>query len=419
MKSTLLFAGVLLSAFSQAQLFCESSFESNATPSYSTTYTIPGYSLAGVLGGQGSGTYEKAWTATSISSFAGTMFQVSSADARTGTQSVRFDSLNYLATADWSQKTTTYHIDGTLDGANSGVVISQVWVKQTSSDPSRIGAGISVGAAPNPPLNTLSPEFAGLFFGGDRKIYLRTAQTTTLGAQLKQSTLPVQPLNTWVQLMLVSVPSTRFSTAYVNGVAAFPGTGVTAPVTTLQNIGQANLWAYAFGTAATSLGVPSGGGYNDVFYDDFQFERVEFNTVRGRADLQDFVGNPQTIEAMVEIRTSPLVPTEGTLVSLTRYSEWTSFANTPGTYSVWVKPFHFLAKRFDNTQIDSIGTYFVNGSFVNGDVDNDNEVGSSDFDEVVAQFGEVGNPADLDGDDEVGASDFDIVVRNFGMSGDI
>jgi len=54
-----------------------------------------------------------------------------------------------------------------------------------------------------------------------------------------------------------------------------------------------------------------------------------------------------------------------------------------------------------------------------GDVDSDDEVGSTDFDIVVSNFGN--SPAtyaegDVDGDGEVGSTDFDIVVANFGRS---
>ncbi|MBN8691086.1 MAG: hypothetical protein J0L72_09915 [Armatimonadetes bacterium] len=61
---------------------------------------------------------------------------------------------------------------------------------------------------------------------------------------------------------------------------------------------------------------------------------------------------------------------------------------------------------------------------IGGDIDGDNEIGSSDYDAVIAAFGaRYGNPrfnpvADIDRDGEVGSSDFDVVVTNFGLSGD-
>jgi len=52
------------------------------------------------------------------------------------------------------------------------------------------------------------------------------------------------------------------------------------------------------------------------------------------------------------------------------------------------------------------------------DVDGDGEVGSTDFDLVVSQFGNGGSdmPEDVDGDGEVGSTDFDLVVSQFGRS---
>lgn len=54
-----------------------------------------------------------------------------------------------------------------------------------------------------------------------------------------------------------------------------------------------------------------------------------------------------------------------------------------------------------------------------GDVDGDDEIGSTDFDIIVANFGN--SPAtyaegDVDGDGEVGSTDFDIVVADFGRA---
>lgn len=62
---------------------------------------------------------------------------------------------------------------------------------------------------------------------------------------------------------------------------------------------------------------------------------------------------------------------------------------------------------------------------VNGDVDGDHEIGSTDFDIVVANFGQsstnVNNlvPGDIDRDLEVGSSDFDCIVANYGLSDEL
>ena len=93
-----------------------------------------------------------------------------------------------------------------------------------------------------------------------------------------------------------------------------------------------------------------------------------------------------------------------------------------GPFEVSISSRPFLTKKFalNNSSTVSLG----NVTLVNGDVNGDNEIGASDFDQIVAKFGlSVGDSlysayADLDGDGEIGSTDFDIVVGNFGQSGD-
>jgi hypothetical protein len=63
----------------------------------------------------------------------------------------------------------------------------------------------------------------------------------------------------------------------------------------------------------------------------------------------------------------------------------------------------------------------VTTTLLNGDVDQDTEVGPGDFEAVVSAFGApYDDPAyvaaaDLDKDGEVGPADFELVVNNFGL----
>jgi len=82
-----------------------------------------------------------------------------------------------------------------------------------------------------------------------------------------------------------------------------------------------------------------------------------------------------------------------------------------GTVTLKFKGGTFLSKTITFTGGSNITGQ--NASCKNGDIDQDGEVGSIDFDTVIAQFGDTGS-ADCDNDGEVGASDFDIVVANFG-----
>jgi hypothetical protein len=83
-----------------------------------------------------------------------------------------------------------------------------------------------------------------------------------------------------------------------------------------------------------------------------------------------------------------------------------------GAYTLSFDGGTFLKSTFDVTL--SGGSLTQEVSLRNGDIDNDTEVGPSDFEAVVGQFGAPGD-ADVDNDGEVGPSDFEIVIANFGL----
>ncbi|MBN8689538.1 MAG: hypothetical protein J0L72_01960 [Armatimonadetes bacterium] len=118
--------------------------------------------------------------------------------------------------------------------------------------------------------------------------------------------------------------------------------------------------------------------------------------------LQDYDANPNTYQ--------------------TSFSETITMPFTTGNASLKTvfapaAPFLQTVAEVSTTGGDTTVVY----NLVNGDVDGDDEVGSTDFDTVVANFGnsylfdvDPIDPADVDFDLEVGSSDFDIVVANFG-----
>jgi hypothetical protein len=83
-----------------------------------------------------------------------------------------------------------------------------------------------------------------------------------------------------------------------------------------------------------------------------------------------------------------------------------------GAYTLSFDGGTFLKSTFNVTLSGSSLTQAV--SLRNGDIDSDGEVGPSDFEAVVAQFGGAGD-ADVDNDSEVGPSDFETIVANFGL----
>lgn len=84
-----------------------------------------------------------------------------------------------------------------------------------------------------------------------------------------------------------------------------------------------------------------------------------------------------------------------------------------GNYTLQFKGGTFNAKTVNVTLAGSdIAVGPVN--LVNGNVDQDGEVGPGDFELVVTQFGNPGT-ADCNNDGEVGPSDFEIINANFGL----
>lgn len=92
-------------------------------------------------------------------------------------------------------------------------------------------------------------------------------------------------------------------------------------------------------------------------------------------------------------------------------------APSTGNFRVSVKFGTWLRKTIGLTVAGN--DVVVNLSLINGDVDQDGEIGPGDFESIVNAFGNSGpSSADLDGDGEVGPGDFEVVVSGFGQSGD-
>lgn len=93
-----------------------------------------------------------------------------------------------------------------------------------------------------------------------------------------------------------------------------------------------------------------------------------------------------------------------------------------GTYDIRFEVPGFLAKRLTSMIISATGPRNLPVTLGNGNCDGDIEVGPSDFEIIVANFGNPTNDptlGDLDGDLECGPTDFEIVVAQFGNSGDL
>lgn len=144
--------------------------------------------------------------------------------------------------------------------------------------------------------------------------------------------------------------------------------------------------------------------------------------VSGTLTLQDYSGGPrlvlwEVVDGSGNVLDSGTIgPTTGGAFSFRTYAR--------GTFDVKLKASHWLKRANTAVNIARGGASGLSFSLLNGDVNNDNEVGPADFSLLSAAFGSfLGDPnydaeADLNGDEEVGPADFAILAANFGEFGD-
>lgn len=95
-----------------------------------------------------------------------------------------------------------------------------------------------------------------------------------------------------------------------------------------------------------------------------------------------------------------------------------------GAYTLYLRQGTWLGKLSPTFNTTSVPLVNVNLTLINGDVNQDNEVGPADFSLLAAAFGSFDgdpnytNAADLNDDGEVGPSDFAILAASFGEFGD-
>jgi hypothetical protein len=230
-------------------------------------------------------------------------------------------------------------------------------------------------------------------------------------------TIPAQPAFTAGGL---------FSTIYIgvqlsaDSTAGSSGWRVTNPSATGPNVAG---WANLFETAPPTNNFYSFGptpAPPATYYIELDATPVPgpaLNTVSGNLVLQntgdDGVAGTETIGWVLSDGTNTF---SGTFTvddfGGGAYSLNIPAAAANGNYTLSFDGGTFLQSSFSVTLNGSNLTQAV--SLRNGDIDNDGEVGPSDFEAVVAQFGGPGT-ADVDNDAEVGPSDFETIVANFGL----
>lgn len=154
---------------------------------------------------------------------------------------------------------------------------------------------------------------------------------------------------------------------------------------------------------------------------------VKFNglPVSGTVTLGDFggvVNNRNIVVELLDPVTNAVLSTHPTKLEAT--GKFYFAAPAAGDYKIAVKGTHWLRKVGPVVTIGPDGLGGQNFSLVNGDADNDNEVGGSDLSVLSGAFLAVtgdanySDSADLDGDGEVGSSDLSILSSNFLAMGD-
>lgn len=114
---------------------------------------------------------------------------------------------------------------------------------------------------------------------------------------------------------------------------------------------------------------------------------------------------------------------ETVLTGMTSGGRFSANTWVRGQVDVVIKPSNFLSER-ETVTLTNGSVFLPYLSFINGDINNDNEIGPADFTMLSAAFGSmVGDSnytaaADLNDDEEVGPADFTILGANFGLMGE-
>ncbi len=178
-------------------------------------------------------------------------------------------------------------------------------------------------------------------------------------------------------------------------------------------------------TGASVVYTATFNGEEDLYYLRIPAPGIRFS---GHATLPDYVGPTTNIPVTVEI----LAAGTGTVIesgttNLDANSNWvyTSSSNLqPGTYSIAVKPSHWLRRTFLNRTVALTGTTGLNQTYLNGDADHDNTVSVFDYGLLSDAFDSSPgssnwNPeADFDGDQTVSVFDYGILSNNFDLTGE-
>lgn len=151
-----------------------------------------------------------------------------------------------------------------------------------------------------------------------------------------------------------------------------------------------------------------------------------YPVVRGQVTLLDFDAATAGRTVAIQLSQAGTVIHGGTatLDSTGNYSFVVTNPFTAGNYDVRIKSSHWLAKATAGVNITASGATGVSVSLINGDIDDDNEVGIGDYAQLSAAYGSIvgdanfSAAADLNGDESVDIGDYAVLSANYGLTGD-
>lgn len=377
-------------------------------------------------------TYDPNWFVTGLATgtiqnqggwLGGGAWVINTADFRSGAQSVRFTASITGATGSnfnaWRK-----HVP-----ASSGIFVATAWYKfgpQTDG-----GTAISLELWGNNGANRLAN--VGVNNSGETFLRLRSNEFPPSGGQpFKSANVTVTTTN-WNRLTVVYDKDLNVMYGYVNDVQLRDSAGalLSYSVTDIvvNTVDEYDLGATVInGPNRRAYGIPSTviKGTHDGYVDDARYYSFSgTGTLWGQVNLQntvvtDFTGYP----VVIEVLDSSGATVETINSTLNEFGDFSVSTALRGDYSFRIKSSHWLSKVTPVSTITDTGLYNLNVSLLNGDVNEDNEVGPADFTILSGAFGSmVGDPnyvagADLNGDEEVGPADFTILSSNFGEQGE-
>ncbi|MBX7134963.1 MAG: hypothetical protein K1X67_20030 [Fimbriimonadaceae bacterium] len=226
--------------------------------------------------------------------------------------------------------------------------------------------------------------------------------------------LPAPSINTWHRLRVFVDSGTAEGAGEIDGVGVYK----TAPISL-----SSHYVPFVSRYADADLYIEPT-GYNVISFDDYSVEAVARGTLRGRVDLEGWLGTVSGLPLAVEVRNGSGSTVETLSTTLGADGSYQVVTGYRGSGFIVAKASHWLAKSTPLIPITKFGVFEVDFQLLNGDINGDNSIDIADYAVLSAAYGrnlgELGYvaSADLNGDEAVDIGDYSILSSNYGLSGD-